>query len=120
LRMIAGFGVEWCQMAHGPGETTGYRFEADGKSIGYTTDFSEISEEMLDLFDGVDILVTDCLRREPHATHAHLAMAIEFGERTRAGRVVLSHLDKSMDYRALCSEVPDFVTVGYDGLEMVA
>ena len=37
-----------------------------------------------------------------------------------AGRVVLSHLDKSMDYRTLCDEVPDFVTVGYDGLEMVA
>ena len=38
----------------------------------------------------------------------------------RAGRVVLSHLDKSMDYRSLCNEVPDFVTVGFDGLEIVA
>jgi phosphoribosyl 1,2-cyclic phosphate phosphodiesterase len=34
--------------------------------------------------------------------------------------VVLSHLDKSMDYRALSAEVPDFVIVGYDGLEVVA
>jgi phosphoribosyl 1,2-cyclic phosphate phosphodiesterase len=33
---------------------------------------------------------------------------------------VLSHLDKSMDYRTLEGEVPDFVTVGFDGLEMVA
>jgi phosphoribosyl 1,2-cyclic phosphate phosphodiesterase len=33
---------------------------------------------------------------------------------------VLSHLDKSMDYRSLCNEVPDFVVVGYDGLEIVA
>lgn len=47
-------------------------------------------------------------------------MAIELGERTGAGRVVLSHLDKSMDYRTLADEVPDFVTVGYDGLEMIA
>jgi phosphoribosyl 1,2-cyclic phosphate phosphodiesterase len=47
-------------------------------------------------------------------------MAIELGERCKAGRVVLSHLDKSMDYRTLCAEVPDFVTVGYDGLEIVA
>ncbi len=120
LRMIAGFGVDWCQMAHGPGETTAYRFEADGKSIGYATDFSAISDEMVDLFYKVDILVSDCLRREPHPTHAHLALAIELGEKSRAGRVVLSHLDKSMDYRTLCTEVPDFVTVGYDGLEMVA
>jgi phosphoribosyl 1,2-cyclic phosphate phosphodiesterase len=75
---------------------------------------------MINLFYGVDILVSDCLRREPHPTHAHLAMAIQFGEKCKAGRVVLSHLDKSMDYRSLCNEVPDFVVVGYDGLEIVA
>ncbi|MEM6476244.1 MAG: MBL fold metallo-hydrolase [Pseudomonadota bacterium] len=120
LRIVAGFSVEWCQMAHGPGESTGYRFEADGKSIAYTTDFSEISEEMLDLVDGVDVLVTDCLRRDPHPSHAHLAMAIEFGERSRAKQVVLSHLDKSMDYRTLVNEVPENVIVGYDGLEVTA
>ncbi len=120
LKIVSGFGVEWCQMEHGPGETTGYRFEADGRSIAYATDFSAISDEMIELFDGVDILVSDCLRRDPHPTHAHLAMAIELGERVRADRVVLSHLDKSMDYRTLVSEVPDFVTVGYDGLEMIA
>ena len=120
LRIVAGFGVEWCQMEHGTGETTGYRFDADGKSIAYATDFSAISDEMVDTFRDVDILVSDCLRREPHPTHAHLALAIELGERSRAGRVVLSHLDKSMDYQTLCKEVPDNVTVGYDGLEIVA
>jgi phosphoribosyl 1,2-cyclic phosphate phosphodiesterase len=120
LRMVAGFGVEWCQMAHGPGETTAYRFESGGKSIGYATDFSGISDEMVDLFFKVDILVSDCLRREPHPTHAHLDMAIALGERARTGRLVLSHLDKSMDYATLCNEVPSFVTVGYDGLELVA
>ena len=120
LRIVAGFGVEWCQMEHGSGETTGYRFDADGKSIAYATDFSAISDEMINLFAGVDILVSDCLRREPHPTHAHLAMALELGERTGAGKLVLSHLDKSMDYRTLVDEVPEFAVVGYDGLEMIA
>lgn len=120
LRMVCGFGVEWCQMEHGPGQTTGFRFEADGKSIAYATDFSAISDDMIDLFDGVDILVSDCLRRDPHPTHAHLAMAIELGERCNAGRLVLSHLDKSMDYHTLVDEVPEFVTVGFDGLEIIA
>jgi phosphoribosyl 1,2-cyclic phosphate phosphodiesterase len=120
LRIVAGFSVEWCQMQHGPGETTGFRFEADGKSIAYATDFSEISEKMVDLFYGVDILVSDCLRREPHPTHAHLEMALELGERANVGQLVLSHLDKSMDYRTLCSEVPDNVIVGFDGLEVIA
>lgn len=120
LKIVSGFGVEWCQMAHGTGETTGYRFEADGKSIAYATDFSAISDQMVELFGDVDILVSDCLRRDPHPTHAHLAMAIELAERCEAKQLVLSHLDKSMDYQTLVDEVPDQVVVGFDGLEMVA
>ena len=120
LRLFAGFGVEWCQMPHGPSETTGFRFEADGKSIAYATDYSAISDEMVELYRDVDILVSDCLRREPHPTHAHLAMAIELFERCEAGKLILSHLDKSMDYATLAAETPANVVVGYDGLELVA
>ena len=118
LRMCAGFGVGWCQMPHGPAQSTAFRFDCDGKSIGYATDFSEIRREMVDLFAGVDVLVVDCLRREPHPTHAHLAMALELTEASRAGQAVLTHLDKSMDYVTLCGEVPAHVQVGYDGLEV--
>ena len=120
MRMCAGFGVEWCQMPHGPTQSTAFRFEADGKSICYATDFSAITGEMLDLMDGTDILVSDCLRRDPHPTHANLEMAISLGKQTKAGVTVLSHLDKSMDYRTLQSEVPDNVIVGFDGLELKA
>jgi phosphoribosyl 1,2-cyclic phosphate phosphodiesterase len=74
---------------------------------------------MLELFDGVDILVTDCLRRESHPTHASLEMALDFGRRTNAGLTVLTHLDKSMDYATLSAETPDSVLVGYDGMEIV-
>lgn len=119
-KIHAGFALCWCQMAHGPTETTGFRFEADGKSIAYATDFSDISEEMVAMFLDVDILVTDCLRREPHPTHAHLEMALELAARCGARRTVLTHLDKSMDYVSLQTEVPAGVLVGYDGLELVA
>lgn len=120
LRMFAEFGVEWCQMPHGPTETTGYRFEADGKSIVYATDYSAITDEMVEIFEGVDVLVSDCLRRDPHPTHANLELAMELAERCGAGKLVLSHLDKSMDYQTLCDETPDDVVVGFDGLELVA
>jgi phosphoribosyl 1,2-cyclic phosphate phosphodiesterase len=120
LRIHAGFAVSSVEMPHGPGTSTAYRFEADNRSIGYATDFSEITPGMVELFADIDILVTDCLRREPHPTHACLAMALELGRRTGARRTVLSHLDHSMDYATLCTEVPDGVIVGYDGLVMRA
>lgn len=118
VKIVAGFAVDSCEMPHGPVTSTGFRFETDGKSIGYTTDFSESSDEMVDLFHGVDILVTDCLRREPHPTHAHLAGALEFAERTEAVTTVLTHLDKSMDYAAVSAETPENVLVGFDGMEV--
>ncbi|MBX7496114.1 MBL fold metallo-hydrolase [Qipengyuania sp. 6B39] len=118
--LVAGFSFDFVEMPHGPVTSTGFRFEADGKALVYATDFSEITPAMLKCFSGTDILVVDCLRRKPHPTHANLEMALELGRKTRAKRVVLTHMDKSMDYRSLCAEVPAGVTVGYDGLEMRA
>ena len=120
VRLHAGYSVASVEMPHGPTKCTGYRFEVDGKSIVYATDFSEITDEMLELFNGVDILVTDCLRREPHPTHACLEMALSLAKQTGAGATVLSHLDISMDYATLSGEIPDNVIVGYDGLELCA
>lgn len=118
LRICAGFSIGHCQMPHGPAQSTAFRFECDGKSIGYATDFSAITRQMVELFDAIDLLVVDCLRREPHPTHAHLAMALELVQACRADRAVLTHLDKSMDYVTLSGEIPSHVMVGYDGLEI--
>lgn len=118
VRMCAGIAIEWCQMPHGPAQSTAYRFEADGKTIGYATDFSATTNQMIQLFDGIDLLVCDCLRREAHPTHANLEMALELAASCRAGQTVLTHLDKSMDYTTLCGEVPSGIVVGYDGLQI--
>ena len=119
-QLIAGFSFDHVEMPHGPVTSTGFRFEADGKSIVYATDFSEITPAMVRCFQRADILVVDCLRRRPHPTHANLDMALELARKAKVRKTVLTHMDKSMDYRSLCSEVPGNVTVGYDGLEMAA
>ncbi|MGB3739052.1 MAG: MBL fold metallo-hydrolase [Pontixanthobacter sp.] len=120
LRMCAGFGVKWCQMPHGPAQSTAFSFDCDGKSISYATDFSDITADMISLMRGSDILVSDCLKRKKHPTHANLEMALELHRKTAAGRTVLTHLDKTMDYATLSAEMPDDVIVGYDGLTLIA
>jgi phosphoribosyl 1,2-cyclic phosphate phosphodiesterase len=120
VKIHAGFAIASVEMPHGPTSSTGFRFDADGKSIAYATDFSEVTDEMLALFTGVDILVTDCLRREPHPTHASLAVALDMAQRSGAGTTVLTHLDKSMDYATLSAELPPRVLVGFDGMVLVA
>lgn len=116
VRMVSGIGVSHCQVPHGPVQSTAYRFDQGGKSIGYATDFSEMTPELVALFEDCDLLVVDCLRRQPHPTHAHLGMALELIAAARVRRGILTHLDKSMDYRSLLDEVPGNVEPGYDGL----
>ena len=120
VKIHAGFAIDSVEMPHGPTRSTGFRFDADGKSIAYATDFSEVTDEMNAMFSGVDILVVDCLRREPHPTHASLATALDLHERCKPGTTVLTHLDMSMDYATLSTEVPAGVLVGYDGMELEA
>lgn len=117
MRLLAGFALDWVEMPHGPTTSTGFRFEADGATLVYATDFSAITDEMVRCFARADILIADCLKREPHPTHAHLAMALELKTRTGARRMVLTHLDKTLDYAMLATEVPKGVSVGYDGME---
>lgn len=116
MKLLVGFQIDWVEMPHGPAKSTAFRFECDGKSVVYATDFSEITDRMVSCFRGADLLVCDCLRRKDHPTHAHLAMSLDLQKRTKAKKLILTHLDKSMDYQTLCREVPSGVEVGYDGL----
>lgn len=102
---------------HGGVTSAGLRFEAGGRSIGYSTDVSELTADMKSLFQGIDVWVVDALRRRPHPSHAHLARTLEWVEALRPGRTILTHMDNSMDYRTLAAELPDRVEPGFDGLE---
>ncbi len=75
---------------------------------------------MIALFKGVDILVTDCLRREVPSDSRQSRDGARFRQAHRRALTVLTHLDKSMDYATLSAETPDNVLVGYDGMEIVA
>jgi len=115
---IGGIRIRTVDQPHGNITSAGLRFEADGKSIGYSTDFNIFTDEMQALFEGLDLWVVDALRRRPHPTHPHLASTLEWIRQVGARRAVLTHMDNSMDYRTLLAELPPMVEPGYDGLEI--
>ena len=104
---------------HGDITSAGLRFDAGGRSIGYATDCSELTAPMAALFGGVDVWVVDALRRRPHPTHPHLDRTLEWIATVRPGRAILTHMDNSLDYRALAAELPAGIEPGYDGMEIV-
>ena len=114
---IGGIMVQIVDQPHGAITSAGIRFDGGGRSITYSTDFNDLTEEMQSLFHGTDIWVVDALRRRPHRTHPHLELALEWVRAIRPGRAILTHMDNSMDYRTLLDELPPGVEPGFDGLE---
>ena len=116
--MIGDIQVRSVDQPHGSITSVGLRFDHDGRSIAYSTDFNLLTDEMHNLFQGVDLWVVDALRRRPHPTHPHLAQTLGWIERIGPGRAVLTHMDQSMDYATLVRELPEGVVPGHDGLEI--
>ena len=104
---------------HGWITSAGLRFDAGGASIAYSTDVSGLTEEMIDLFDGVDLWIVDALRRRPHPSHASLSETLDWIALVQPKHAILTHMDQSMDYRQLLNELPAGVEPGYDGQEVL-
>jgi len=110
--------VRTVMQPHGSIFSAGFRFDHGIASIGYSTDFHMVTDDMIDLFLDVDIWVIDALRERPHPTHTHLAQSLDAIERARPKRAILTHMDQSMDYARLVESMPAGVEPGYDGQEI--
>ena len=108
----AGMPVVPFEQSHGYGMTLGFRIGP----VGYSTDVVELDDDAFDALAGVELWIVDCLRREPHPTHSHVAKSLTWIERVGPRRAVLTHMDQSLDYRELAAELPPGVEPGQDGL----
>ena len=108
----AGMPVVPFAQSHGYSTTLGFRIGP----LAYSTDVVELAEDAFGVLAGIDLWFVDCLRREAHPTHSHLAKTLGWISRVRPRRAVLIHMDQSLDYRELCAELPPGVEPGYDGL----
>lgn len=115
---IGPFHIQYTEQPHGPIFSTGYRISHGGKSICYATDFGVITNEMVDLYGGTDLLIVDCLRQDPHPTHANLNMSLELIDRCAAKYAILTHMDKNMDYKTIANMVPSNVEPAFDMLSL--
>ena len=112
--------IRFADQPHGGPTSLGLRFDEDGYSIGYAIDFSELSDDMAALYEGVDVWIADCLTRKPHPTHMHLAGLLNAARDLKVGQLYLVHMGNGLDYRTLIAELPDWAAPAYDGLEFAS
>lgn len=82
----------------------------------YVTDCNGIPEDAAARLEGLEVLVIDALRREPHRSHFSLDEALREVRRLQPRRAYLTHLSHVFDHAALETELPDGVAVAHDGL----
>ena len=116
---VGGIRVRTVAQPHGHIVSAGIRFDKDGCSIAYSTDFNVLTDDMQRLFEGVDVWIVDALRRRPHPSHGSLSEVLGWIGSIQPRRAILTHMDHSMDYATIAAELPDGIAPGYDGLEVV-
>ena len=99
---------------HGNNNINGYRVG----NLGYITDTSEISENSMKLLEGIDVLLLDCLRMEPHFTHLSFPESIEIAKKINSKETYLIHMTHNLEYESLEKMLPEGIYVGYDGLKL--
>lgn len=102
-------------MKHGPHfDVLGFRIG----NVAYCTDVSEIPESSQELLQGLDTLILDALRPDPHVTHLSVDQAIEMAQRLGARQTYFTHCACKLDYETVDPGLPDGINVGYDGLQI--
>jgi len=100
------------EVIHGKLPVIAYRFN----DFAYATDLNFISEESMDGLRDLDVLVLDCVRIKPHATHLGLQEALEYIERIKPKRAYLTHLNHDILHDRDSKLLPDNVQFAYDEL----
>ena len=110
--------IRFVDQPHGKITSLGLRIDDGERSLVYAIDFNEMSDAMAELYQSADVLICDCLQRQPHPTHAHLDGVLAWARELRVAQLYLTHMNNSMDYQTLTAELPDWAAPAHDGLEI--
>ena len=98
------------------------RVQVFGFRIGnfaYITDAKTIADEEVKKLKGLDVLVINALREEPHHSHFSLHDALEFIQEVRPKRSYLTHISHHLGFHAqVQASLPENVFLAYDNLKI--
>lgn len=89
------------------------------RNFAYLTDVKTIEEEEIEKLKGVDVLVVNALRKEPHHSHFNLEEALEFIDQVKPDRTYLTHISHLLGFHdEVEAELPENVFLAYDNLKI--
>jgi phosphoribosyl 1,2-cyclic phosphate phosphodiesterase len=109
---VGGLKAQPIPVWHGRLKILGWRLGG----FAYLTDTSAIPEESFGKLKGLEVLVLDALRPQPHATHFNVAQALQAAKRIGARRTWFTHITHLLPHAATNQTLPKDMQLGYDGL----
>jgi phosphoribosyl 1,2-cyclic phosphate phosphodiesterase len=100
---------------HGPTHALGFRFG----DIAYTPDVSDIPEHSISALEDLDVWIIDALRDQPHVSHFSVETALEWIDRMKPRRAILTNLHVDLDYAELAARLPANAEPAFDGLTVL-
>lgn len=104
--------VQTFLQSHGYTTSRGVRTQ----SFAYTTDVVCLSEDAFSILEGVDTWMVGVIGPTPHPTHAHVDLALEWRDRIKPRRTLLTHMGAGLDFDALQNTLPPGVEPAWDGM----
>ena len=87
--------------------------------MAYITDAKTIDDSTIGRIEGIDTLIINSLRLEPHISHMSLSETLAVIERVKPRRALLIHMSHQMGLHSEASRMlPPGVEFAYDGLEI--
>ncbi len=109
---IAGVDVTPIAVPHGSVVVFGYVIGP----LAYITDAKAISDEIIEVLRGAEVLVLNALFRTGHPTHLSIPEAVRVAQAVGAERTYLTHLTHDNFHADLEAELPRGIMPAFDGL----
>ncbi len=109
-----GGGITALPIAQTHGRIASLAFRFGG--LAYSPDVSGLDAEAERNMQDLDVWIVDALRPRPHPSHFSLSETLEWIQRLKPKRAILTHMHVDLDYEALRRELPENVEPAYDGM----
>jgi phosphoribosyl 1,2-cyclic phosphate phosphodiesterase len=109
---IAGLPITVFDQDHGYISSLGLR----SGSFAYSTDVVALDDAAMAALAGVQTWVVDCFQRAHHPTHAYLARVLEWTERLKPARTILTHMGPDLDWAWMQQNLPAGIEPAHDGM----
>ncbi len=108
--------IEPIRLKHYTLTSYGYRIG----NFAYITDLSQLPRKSYAKLKGIEYLIIEALRHEPHYSHICLNEAIDIAKRVGAKKVWFTHVSHDMGKAAdINPTLPENMMLAYDGLEII-